>query len=73
MPGQHVRKSAVEVARQEKEPATILLQRLEEKTVWESLGNLENATLIHVRVRFCCFDLSVFLQIYDLVSENKSL
>ena len=52
MPGQHVRKSAVEVARQEKEPATILLQRLEEITVWESLWNLENATLIHVRVRF---------------------
>ena len=49
--GQHVRNSAVEVARLEEEPATILLQRLEEKTVKGSLWNLENAILTLVQVR----------------------
>ena len=53
--GQHVRNIAEEVARLEKELATTLLQRLEEKTVKEALLSLEVATAIHVQVRFSSF------------------
>ena len=59
--GQHVLNSAEQVARLEEEPATILLLLLEGKTVKESLWNLGVVILNHVQVRFCCFDLSVFL------------
>ena len=50
--GQHVRNIAEEVARLEEEPATILLQRLEEKTAQESLWSLEIATLTLAQVRY---------------------
>ena len=46
----NVRDIVVQVARLEEEPATILLQRLEEKTVGESLWSLEVATLTLVQV-----------------------
>ena len=39
-PGQHVRNIVEEVVRLGEDPATILLQRLEEKTVRESLWSL---------------------------------
>ena len=48
--GLDVRHFAVEVASLEQEHATILLLLLEERTVWVTLRNLENATLIHVQV-----------------------
>ena len=48
--GMNVRDIVVEVARPEKEPATILLQRLEEKIVRESLLSLGVATLTLVQV-----------------------
>ena len=49
--GLNARNSAEEVARLEKEPATILPLPLEARTVKESLWNLNNATLIHAQVR----------------------
>ena len=49
--GLNARNSAVEVARLEKEPAIILLLLLEEKTVRETLWNLEVVILNYVQVR----------------------
>ena len=49
--GLNARNSAEEVASLEEEPATILLQRLEGKTVKESLWNLGVVIFNHVQVR----------------------
>ena len=49
--GLDARNSAEEVARLEKEPATILPLLLEAKTVEEPRWNLNSATLIHAQVR----------------------
>ena len=54
-PGQHVRNIVEEVVRLGEEPATTLLQHLEEKTVKVSLLSLEVATAIHVQVGFSSF------------------
>ena len=70
--GQHVRNSAEEVARLEEEPATTLLQRLEEKTVKGSLWNLDNAILTLVQVRKYNQFLRYFLCIIPLVLQSPT-